>query len=66
MIVDSSAVLAILFAEEAAPRYATAIAAADTCRMSAANWLESAIRPGLPLPTRSSLEPELRPDPGGR
>jgi len=44
MIVDSSAVLAILFAEGDAPDYARAIEAAETCRMSAANWLEAAIR----------------------
>jgi ribonuclease VapC len=44
VIIDSSAVLAILFAEEDAPDYARAIEAAGTCRMSAANWLETAIR----------------------
>ena len=44
MIVDSSAVLAILFAEDDAPDYARAIEAAETCRISAANWLETAIR----------------------
>ena len=47
MIIDSSAVLAILLAEEDAPTYARAIEAAETCRMSAANWLETAIRVDL-------------------
>ena len=44
MIVDSSAVLAILFAEEDAPDFARALESADARRMSAANWLETAIR----------------------
>ena len=44
MIVDSSALLAILFAEPDAPRFAAAIAAARSRRVSAANWLETAIR----------------------
>lgn len=44
MIVDSSAILAILFAEPDAPRYARAIEEADVRRISAANWLETAIR----------------------
>ena len=44
MIVDSSALLAILFAEADAPRFAAAIAAARSRRVSAANWLETAIR----------------------
>ncbi len=44
MIVDSSAVLAILLGEEDAPTYAKAIESADECRMSAVNWLEAAIR----------------------
>lgn len=43
MIVDTSAVLAILFDEHDAPRFAEAIAAADTCRMSAVNFAEAAI-----------------------
>jgi ribonuclease VapC len=43
VIVDSSAVVAILRAEADAARYAEAIAAAQVRRMSAANWLESAI-----------------------
>jgi ribonuclease VapC len=47
VIIDSSAVLAILLAEEDAPTYARAIEAAETCRMSAANWLETAIRVDL-------------------
>ena len=44
MIIDSSAILAILFGEEDAPRYAEAIEKAPTCLLSAANWLETAIR----------------------
>lgn len=43
MIVDSSAVVAILRAEPDAPRYATALEAARVRRISAANWLEAAI-----------------------
>ena len=44
MIVDSSAVLAILFGESDAEAYAEAIATAAVRRISAANWLETAIR----------------------
>ena len=44
MILDSSAVLAILFAEDDAPDFAHAIETAAACHMSAANWLEVAIR----------------------
>ena len=43
MIVDTSAVLAILFAEDDAARYADAIAQADTRQISAANYLEAGI-----------------------
>lgn len=43
MIVDASAVLAILLGEDDAKRYAEAIYREDTCRMSAANFLEAAI-----------------------
>ena len=43
MIVDTSAVLAILFDEPDADRYARAIAAAPRCRMSVAGFLEVAI-----------------------
>ena len=43
MIVDSSAVLAILFGESDARRHAGAIMAASPCRMSVANVLEAAI-----------------------
>ncbi len=43
MIVDASAVLAVLFAEPDAIRFATAIAHAPTRRMSAVNWLEAAM-----------------------
>jgi ribonuclease VapC len=52
MIVDSSAILAILYAEEDAPRFAAAIAEAEECRMSPVNWLEAVMsacrRGGLP------------------
>lgn len=43
MIVDTSALLAILFNEDDAPQYAQAIATTATCRMSAATYLEAAI-----------------------
>ena len=43
MIIDTSAILAILFAEDDAARYAEAIAAAPLCLMSAANYLEAGI-----------------------
>ena len=43
MIVDSSAVLAVLYREPDAERYETAIAAAPNCRMSVANVLEVSI-----------------------
>lgn len=43
MIVDSSAVLTILFDEPDAKRHAAAIMAAYPCRMSVANVLEAAI-----------------------
>ena len=43
MIVDSSAVLAILFSEPDARRHAAAIMAASPCRMSVANVLEASI-----------------------
>jgi ribonuclease VapC len=43
MIVDSSAILAILFNEDDAENYARAITDADACRLSAANFVEVAI-----------------------
>ena len=43
MIVDTSAVLAILFREADAERFAEAIAGADSARMSAASFLETGI-----------------------
>lgn len=43
MIIDTSAVLAILFDEEDAERYANAISKAEVCRMSAASFVEAAI-----------------------
>lgn len=43
MIVDTSAVLAILFGEPDANRYETALARATRCRMSVANLVEAAM-----------------------
>jgi ribonuclease VapC len=43
MIVDSSAILAILFNEDDAESHARAITEADSCRISAANFVEVAI-----------------------
>ena len=43
MIVDSSAILAILFAEPDAADFAAAISAADSCRISAATFVEVAV-----------------------
>ena len=41
MIIDSSAILAIVFAEPEAERMASAIATASRRRMSTVNWLET-------------------------
>ena len=43
MIVDTSAIIAILFNEQDAEVYAKAITRADSCRMSAATFVETAI-----------------------
>ncbi len=43
MIVDTSAIIAILFADDDAAIYAEAITRADSCRMSAATFAETAI-----------------------
>ena len=43
MIIDTSAVLAILFAEDDATRFATAIAEAEVRLISAANYLEAGL-----------------------
>ena len=43
MIVDTSAVLAVLFDEPDAERFTKAIAEAPHCRMSAANFMEAAL-----------------------
>lgn len=43
MIADTSAIIAILRAEDDAPRYATAVAAAEVRRLSAAGYLECGI-----------------------
>ncbi len=43
MIIDTSAVIAILFAEPDAKQYAQAIASAASCRMSAATLVEASI-----------------------
>ena len=44
MIVDPSALLAVLFAESDGQEYADAMLAAPTCRMSAVGYMEAAIR----------------------
>jgi len=43
VIVDTSAVLAVLFDEADAGRFGHALAQAESCRMSAANFLEAAL-----------------------
>lgn len=43
MIVDSSALLAVILHEEDEPRFASAMIDAPALRMSAANWVEAAI-----------------------
>ncbi len=43
MIVDTSAIVAILFREPDAALYAEAIAGAEECRISAATWVEASI-----------------------
>ena len=43
MIVDTSAIIAILFDEADADRYDRAIVAAPVCRMSVANFLEATL-----------------------
>ena len=43
MIVDSSALIAVLFNEPDAPIYAATIANAASCRISAANYVETAV-----------------------
>jgi ribonuclease VapC len=43
MVIDTSAVLAILLDERDASLYAEAIEKADSCHMSAANYLEAAL-----------------------
>jgi ribonuclease VapC len=43
MIIDTSAIIAILFDEDDAMSYAKAITEADSCRMSAATFVEAAI-----------------------
>jgi ribonuclease VapC len=43
VIIETSAVLAMLFHEADAPQYAQVIAMAEVCRMSAANDLEAAL-----------------------
>ena len=57
MIVDTSAVLAIMFGEPDADRYDEAIARAVNCRMSAGNLLETVIV--LASRRGSSAEQEL-------
>lgn len=43
MILDTSAIIAILFNEKDAKRYAKAITEADACHLSAATFVEAAI-----------------------
>jgi len=43
VIIDTSAILAVLFNEDDAHDYAEAISRADSCRISAATWVETAI-----------------------
>ncbi len=43
MIIDTSAIIAILFNEDDAKIFATAITRADSCRISAATFVETAI-----------------------
>jgi ribonuclease VapC len=43
MIVDSSALLAMILNEVEEPRFAAAMVDASVLRMSAANWVEAAI-----------------------
>jgi len=43
MIIDTSAIIAILFNEDDAETYAKAITRADSCRISAATFVETAI-----------------------
>lgn len=43
MVIDTSAILAILFAEDDAERYARAIQEAVACSVSAASYLEAAL-----------------------
>ena len=50
MIVDSSALLAVILNEEDEPRFAEAMIDAPELRMSAANWVETAILTGAPRP----------------
>ncbi len=43
MVIDTSAIIAVLFGERDARTYARAIAGAETCRMSAATFVELSI-----------------------
>ena len=43
MIIDTSAIIAVLFNESDAEIYANAIAQADVCRISAATYVEAAV-----------------------
>ena len=43
MIVDSSAVLAVIFGEPDAERFTDAIAGAEACRMAAPTWFEASM-----------------------
>ncbi len=57
MIIDSSAILAILLREPEAEIFAAAIAGAETRLISAANYLEAGIRlDALPLPRGTEFD----------
>jgi uncharacterized protein with PIN domain len=59
MIVDTSALLAILFDEPDAERYARALADADTVRLSAGSFVE-ALTSATASPTPSRGQPPSR------
>jgi ribonuclease VapC len=56
MIVDSSALLAVLFAEPDRERYAAALAAATSARLSTVNFVEAAVQVDMGR-TRSPATP---------
>lgn len=48
MIIDSSAIIAVLRDESDAERYALALASSGSSKMSVVNWFETAIAIGSP------------------